>query len=200
MNSEYRVLRLRQLAEALERGQSHPLTRLTILKPLCESSHDAVAFARFGVDAAVRLLSDSSGDSSGPLVLLRTVRRFLRPTRTSAAGVSGHDGSALLAQLVDFQAERRRMRWGVVRVITSQPVLAGEVALRLALSTAPEERALLGYRLAAILARRYDPKYGDGLVPQSAPTVAAIADHFSLQAKAPNPASSGLAPLRAARR
>ena len=81
---------------------------------------------------------------------------------------------ALLDKVTGYQSARQRLSWGTVRIISSWRLFIAEIALRLALASTPTERGAIGYRLAVLLTRRYDPRYGDGLIPESSEAVQQI--------------------------
>ena len=77
------------------------------------------------------------------------------------------------AALVASQNQYQHQAWGPVRLIASGEAVLVEEAIACLLF--PSSSADWGYRLARQHAERYDPHYGAGLVPQSAPAVAEIA-------------------------
>ena len=60
-----------------------------------------------------------------------------------------------------------------MRIIESREALLVEKAIACVLK--PQQSADWGYRLARDYAERYDPRYGSGLIPGSAPYVEEIA-------------------------
>jgi len=68
------------------------------------------------------------------------------------------------------------LRWGQARIIESTELLLVENALRCVLF--PRESAYWAYQVAKGYAERYDPRYGEGLIPKSAPMVEDIADFW----------------------
>ena len=81
---------------------------------------------------------------------------------------------ALLAEAQEVNNEYKPSRWGVVRVIQNRQVLVIENSLRCVLSWSAEEAGYWAYHAARDYAERYDPRYGTGLIPESAPLVKAI--------------------------
>ena len=175
MKPESRIHSLTQIAEGLARGHTYSTTRLTTLKPLCAPRQVALAFAWFAVRVA--------GHRAKPPVstqereLLRAVRARLR----RSTGPARSETDALLDRLVGYQSQHVPLTWGSARVITSRPVLIAEKALTLAMASTPEERGARAYDLAATLTRRNDPRYGTGLIPESAESVRQLAQFFHRQ-------------------
>jgi hypothetical protein len=74
---------------------------------------------------------------------------------------------AWLSDVRAIQNTYRNQAWGPVRIIHSTEVLLIEYALSCLLQ--PAASADWGYYLARQYAERYDPQYGTGLIPESAP-------------------------------
>jgi hypothetical protein len=75
----------------------------------------------------------------------------------------------LLGELVSVQDEHRHGRRGTVRTIWSKETLLAEYAVGCLLGS--EDSSHWGYQVARHYAERYDPSFGTGLIPQSAPVV-----------------------------
>ena len=91
-----------------------------------------------------------------------------------------------LRELEGSQNETRDTRWGRVRTIHSREALLAEHALRCV--ARPQESAHWGYQAARQYAERYNPRYGTGLIPESAAAVEDIVafwarEHFGKDAK-----------------
>ena len=84
---------------------------------------------------------------------------------------------SLWAELRDVQSEYKRHRWGVLRIIKSRQLLLVETALESLIR--PQASYLLGYDIARQYAERYDSRYGNGLIPESAPFVQDIAEFWA---------------------
>jgi hypothetical protein len=82
----------------------------------------------------------------------------------------------LLSALEGTQNRYKYLEWGPVRIIESSELLLIETTLHCLLS--PTESAYWGYRVAREYAERYDPRYGTGLIPESAPMVQEIAEFW----------------------
>jgi len=162
-----KVTRLVKLAEDLRGGRDFSITRLTILKALCE---DPVAAARFGLH--ITNLTKAKATKRYRPLIDRAIREIGKQLENPSAQPAESAFAALHA-LEDAQQERKRFKWVDVRIIHSKEALLAECALRCA--TRPSESAHWGYHLARHYAERYDPRYGTGLIPASAAAVEEIA-------------------------
>lgn len=79
----------------------------------------------------------------------------------------------LLRELESVNNEYKPIPYGMVR-IQNKDVLIVEDAVQCVLYSAPNR----AYRLARDYAERYDPRYGTGLIPVSAPLVMDIVDFW----------------------
>ncbi len=82
----------------------------------------------------------------------------------------------LRMQLRDAQNTHKRLHGGSVRIIESRELLVVEKAMDCIV--APSTSAVSGYGIARHYTERYDPRYGTGLIPQSASLVEDIADFW----------------------
>jgi hypothetical protein len=103
---------------------------------------------------------------------LRQMQRYLEhPTEENADLVQ-----AWLSDVRAIHNTYRNQAWGPVRIIHSTEVLLIEYALSCLLQRTAS--ADWSYHLARQYAERYDPRYGTGLIPESAPLVEDIADFW----------------------
>jgi hypothetical protein len=166
-----KLTKLALLARALRAGEHFPITRVTLVKRWCE---DSVAAARF----AIHLVERSKGRASKtyqPLIAnaLRQLKKHLaHPTDPASEPLR-----QALCRLEDAQNEYRDTRWGRVRTIHSREALLAEHALRCV--ARPQESAHWGYQAARQYAERYNPRYGTGLIPESAPAVEDIVAYWA---------------------
>ncbi|MGD1855000.1 MAG: hypothetical protein ACFB2W_12205 [Leptolyngbyaceae cyanobacterium] len=89
----------------------------------------------------------------------------------------------LLSNVQNVNNQYKNHAWGPVRIIQSTDVLLIEKALYGILR--PSESSHWGYQIARDYAERYNPRYGNGLIPESAVLVEDIANfwcqyHFGL--------------------
>src|SRR5499427_4447243 len=178
-----KIRQLATIARELHAGASFNITRLTTLKSLCE---DATAAGRFAVHLA-QLTYRRMQEKGCPFHLdpqqweyykqvvdeaIRQMQRYIeQPTQEAADLVQER-----LSDVRAIQNTYRNQGWGPVRVIHSTEVLLIEYALSCLLQRTAS--ADWGYHLARQYAERYDPRYGTGLIPESAPFVEDIADFW----------------------
>ena len=79
----------------------------------------------------------------------------------------------LLHALEQEQNQYKNIQWGPVRIIQSKELVTIETALRCIVAS--HDTAYWCYQLARDYAERYDPRYGTGLIPESASLVEDIA-------------------------
>ena len=166
-----KLMKLALLARALRAGEHFPITRLTVVKRWCE---DPVAAGRFTMHLVERTKSRAS-KTYQPLIAnaLRQLKKHL-----------AHPGDPAreplwqaLRKLEDAQNEYQDTRWGRVRTISSRETLLAEHALRCV--ARPWEAAHWGYQAARHYAERYNPRYGTGLIPESASAVEDIIAYWA---------------------
>jgi hypothetical protein len=71
-----------------------------------------------------------------------------------------------MAALRQAQSNYQNIPYGAVRIVECWEAMLVETALRCILT--PHDSARLGYELARDYVERYDPRYGSGLIPESA--------------------------------
>ncbi|GMU20503.1 MAG: hypothetical protein AMXMBFR13_06000 [Phycisphaerae bacterium] len=166
-----RVKKLARIAEELRQGEQFQITRLTLLKSLCE---DPVAAAEFGL-YLVKQVKDKAKARYRPLID-KAILEVNKHLRKPAAEPRQSLWDALEA-LERCQSEVEHQRWADVRIIHSKEALLAEYALRCV--ARPRESAHHGYHLARAYAERYDPRHGTGLIPASAGAVEDIVRFWS---------------------
>jgi len=175
-----KLRKLALLARELRGGEHFEITRLTTLKSWCE---DPIAAGRFALHLAERSKGRATKKYK-PLIAnaLRQLKRHLANPGDQAPEPLWE----ALRELEDSQNETRASRWGRVRTIHCGAALLAEHALRCA--ARPRESAHWGYQAARQYAERYNPRYGTGLIPESASAVEDIVAfwaryHFGRDAK-----------------
>lgn len=178
-----RIRKLARIASELSEGANFSITRLTSLKSLCEEPEVAAHFAVYLVSRAgqraARLssplhLSDSEWAMHDELVqraveqLGSYVERPSDPKREALR--------ELLRELESVNDEYKPVPYGMVRVIRNRYVLILENAVQCVLL--PHSAPNHAYHLARNYTERYDPRYGMGLIPESAPLVMDIVDFW----------------------
>ena len=158
-----KLRRLALLAQELRDGKRFEITRLTALKSLCE---DPTAAGQFALHLAERAKSNAKKRYK-PLIAnaLRQLKRQLANPRDQVPQSLWE----ALRELEESQNETRKHRWGRVRIIHCGEALLAEYGLRCVARRWESEH--WGYRAARQYAERYDPRYGTGLIPESASAV-----------------------------
>ncbi|MEX1028144.1 MAG: hypothetical protein WD049_09095 [Candidatus Paceibacterota bacterium] len=175
-----KIQTLDKLAADLRSGQQFNITRLTMLKSLCEDSAAAAQFALFLAKKAQQQLKASS--YLAPEIkqqyqrlaskAVREMTKYLKEPTQEAESALFH----LQRELRDAQNTHKRLRGGPVRIIECKELLVVETALECVVRSSVS--AGLGYDVARQYAERYDPRYGTGLIPESAPLVEDIAEFW----------------------
>ena len=178
-----KIQTLAQIAAELRQGKDFNITRLTLLKSLCSDPEAAAKFACHLASLTQKKMKIAICPShiqpenwvQYQRLAARAVRgmtRYLKEGTTEAASPLRD----LLIVIRKAQDKFERQQWGPVRIIESGQLVMVETALECVLH--PWASSELGYRLARQYAERYNPHYGTGLLPESAPMVGEIADHW----------------------
>jgi hypothetical protein len=167
-----KVRKLGEIAEALRRGENFSITRLTILKSLCQDPKAAGAFALFLIREVQKQMRGKKSEQRYQRLVNRAVKE-LGPYLGAPSMERRERLRSLFHEMQAEQNEYKPMRWGVVRIVKSMNLLVAEKALRAILR--PDEASHWLYHTARDYAERYDPRYGTGLIPESAPMVEDIA-------------------------
>ena len=172
-----------QIAADLRVGNDYPITRLTTLKSFCA---DPDAAAKFALHIGKLTQKKMEGRRCPDHINLPTWTRYQKLATGAVRGMSRHLKSPtdktkeslyqLLSEANDAQSKYERQRWGAVRIIQSMELLVLETAMECVLR--PLDSAFFGYRLARQYAERYNPRFGTGLIPESAPMVDDIVDFW----------------------
>ena len=175
-----KIRRLVQVATELQQGKFFNITRLTTLKSLCEDPRDAAQFALH----IAKLTYSKMQEKACPSHLepkkweyyKQVADEAIRQMERYLEGSTEEQEDLLRTWLLDvrgFQDRYKKQAWGAVRIIESREMLIIEQALSCLLQ--PTASAYWGYRIACQYAERYNPRYGTGLIPESAPMVKDIA-------------------------
>ncbi len=178
-----KIRRLVNVATELQQGNSFNVTRLTTLKSLCEDPKGAAQFALHIAKLTYRKMQEKACPSHlepekweyCKQVIDEAIRQMERYLEESTEE-NKYLVRAWLSDARGFQDRYKKLAWGSVRIIESTEMLIIEEALSCLLQ--PTASADLGYRIARHYAERYDPSYGSGLIPESAPMVEDIADFW----------------------
>ena len=172
-----RIRKLARIARELSQGADFSITRLTTLKSLCEDPEAAAHFAVYlASHTSQRANETSDPEYPGSNELIeRSVERLgsyvERPSDTGREALR-----ELLRELESVNDEYEPVPYGTARVIKDKHVLILEDAVQCVLS--PYSAPSLAYHLARDYTERYDPRYGTGLIPESAPLVMDIVDFW----------------------
>lgn len=167
-----KVERLAEIAEALRRGEDFSVTRLTVLKGLCEDAEAARAFALFLTRKVQKKMREKKSEQR----YRGLVNRGVMEMRTYLDHPSEENKErlhSLLQEMIGEQNEYRNIYGGQVRIIRSKDLLVAEEAVRAILW--PAEAPTWLYQAARDYSERYNARYGTGLIPESAPMVEEIA-------------------------
>ncbi len=178
-----KVRKLAQIARELSGGANYSITRLTTLKSLCEDPDVAAQFAVYLASHASQRaneisspphLSNSEWKMHNELVE-RAVERLgnyvERPSDSKRKALR-----ELLHELEGVNNEYKPIPYGTARKIRNRYVLIAEDAVQCVLS--PHSAPRWAYHLARDYTERYDPRYGTGLIPESAPLVMDIVNFW----------------------
>ena len=166
------VKKLDEIAEALRQGEHFSVTRLTVLKGLCQDTKAAGAFALFLTRKVQKTMRAKQSEKRYRALVNRAVRE-LKPYLDDLTEERTERLRSLLHEMVEQQNEYRNIHWGAVRIIHCMDLLVAEKALRAILR--PVEAPSWLYEAARDYSERYNARYGDGLIPDSAPMVEEIA-------------------------
>ncbi|NER93530.1 MAG: hypothetical protein F6J86_06785 [Symploca sp. SIO1B1] len=160
-----------------------PITRLTSIKSLCQDEIAAQQFALYfskQVEQQINTASLASDFTPEELEIHKSViaegiemmERFLEtPTHEGKQSIR-----KLLRQIDDLQGDDvRNFRWSTVHFVRSGYLLKLDYALRCFVEP---DFSTWAYKLAREYAEGYEPQYGTGLIPSSAPMLLEIAEFW----------------------
>ena len=179
-----RIRKLAQIARELSEGADFSITRLTTLKSLCEdpevAAHFAVYLARHTRQRVDEFSYPPPPNETERKVHNELVQRAVERLESYVERPSDSKREALrelLRELESVNDEYKPIPYGTVRMIQNRDVLIVEDAVQCALSS-PYSAPNRAYHLARNYTERYDPRYGTGLIPESAPLVMDIVDFW----------------------
>ena len=177
-----KIKKLVAVSRGLDKGEDFNITRLTVLKSLCEDPKIASKFALHLAQLAKERM-EAEGNSYLPpkqWALHKSLVKSAVPAMkkyVSRRTKSGRDDLwKILHQLEELQNRYENQRCGPVRLVDSTLTLVVEKALRCMLSD--YECSFWAYHTAREYAERYDSRYGTGLIPESAPMMRDIVDFW----------------------
>jgi hypothetical protein len=167
-----KVKKLAEIAEGLRQGKDFSITRLTTIKSLCEEPEAAAAFALFlAQKIQSKMRQDQSPERYQELVD-RAVKE-LRPYLADPTEGSRERLTTLCREMEAEQNEYKKVHWDMVRMLKSRDLVVVEESLKSV--TKSHEAGFWAYQAAKDYAERYEARYGNGLIPSSAPMVDEIA-------------------------
>lgn len=171
---------LAQIAAELRQGERFKVTRLTLLKGLCDDPQAAAQFALYlAKKTRQRMKSSAHRSTRKDQQFYRLVNKGIRELAAYLRNPTDEQRRTLRQAHTEAQnAQNRfeRQRWGSVRIVESRELLIVETALECVLR--PWASADFGYRLARQYAEEFDVHYGSGLLPDSAPMVEEITEFW----------------------
>jgi hypothetical protein len=181
-----KVRRLAQLPqEARQSRFAVSITRLTVLKSLCQPPERAHRFVTYLARKTLERVAQGKNRSSRPKGPTDLAHRDMMAE--ALAGMEAWQQGPteplrrrledLVGRMHAEQQEHKNIPWGAVRLVTDWELLLCEHALRCLLNP-PREAGYWAYHMARDYAERYDPRHGTGLTPASAPLVQDIADFW----------------------
>jgi hypothetical protein len=180
-----KIQTLAEIATELRQGKSFKVTRLTLLKNLCNRPEDA---AKFAVHLAKRTLKRMQEQKRPSHITSEDWEHYLKLASTAAREMTKRVKQgiaedplplhALQTEIRNAQSRYEQQAWGPVRIIHSRELLIVEMALECVLR--PRVSQVLAYDLARQYCERYNARYGRGLIPESAPMVEDIAEFWGL--------------------
>ena len=183
------LLRLRKLAglpaEIRESRWAVSVTRLTVLKSLCQQPDRANRFVAHLARKTFEHLNEEKGRSAHPATptelshrqMMADALEGMTAWRRTPTEILRRTLSELLGRMRAEQNEYRDIPFGAVRQITDSKLLLVEYALECHLAHA-REVGRWAYQTARHYAERYDPSRGTGLTSASLPFVEDIVDFW----------------------
>jgi hypothetical protein len=182
---QQKVRKLQQLVDDLERGENFNVTRLVVIKSLCQDVKTAARFtlhlARLGQerwDWASERKYYSAAELKQHRKLTTEAFEQIEAYLQRRSESRERQLYELLSQAREVNNEYRNIPYGVVRSIKSWRVLMVETAIYCALADDVTVAGHWAYQAARDYAEQYNPHYGTGLIPESAPLVAHIAEFW----------------------
>jgi hypothetical protein len=171
-----KVKGLSEIAEALRQGNRLHVTRLTIIKSFCTEPEAAAAFALFLAQKIQKKMRQEKKYSKTFRKLVDRAIKELKPYLADTTDERRARLSSLCREMEAEQCDYTDMGWNVVRMIKSRHLIVVEECLKSVLRS--HEAPYWAYHAAKDYAERFDPRYGSGLIPTSAPMVEEIAEFW----------------------
>ncbi|MBI4784015.1 MAG: hypothetical protein HY785_22250 [Oscillatoriophycideae cyanobacterium NC_groundwater_1537_Pr4_S-0.65um_50_18] len=179
-----KISTLAQIAQELRQGKDFNITRLTSLKSLCADPQAAGQFCLHLAQLTQQNLQDQEKpdhlEEGTWLNCKNLINEAVSEMEMYLAEPTKEKENLLqnlLSRVKEVNNQYKNQNWGLVRIIQSTEVLLIEKALYGVLR--PSESSYWGYQIAREYAERYNSRYGNGLIPESAPMVEDIANFWS---------------------
>lgn len=176
-----KIKKLEELTQELYQMKNFNITRLTTLKSLCKDSEAANEFVSYLSRRTqekmkmqeMKHIASEKWNQHKELVneAIEQMEKYIFDKTLEKKQILRE----LLDKIIQLQNTCENRHWGPVRLIESPGTLVVEKALRCILE--PEASSFWGYHVGREYAEKYNPRYGTGLIPESAPMVEDIA-HF----------------------
>jgi hypothetical protein len=182
-NITKKIKKLSTIAQDLRNGKSFNITRLTTIKSLCKdpetASHFVLYIAKLTIEKMEEkepnYLSSKRWITHKKLVekAIQAMENYLR----SKEPKENEELKKIWRGLRELQSKYENQRWGPVRILESRETLLVEKALECMIT--PEQSGFWSYHVARDYTEQYDPRYGTGLLPKSAPMVEDIINFWN---------------------
>ena len=192
-----KIRKLIEISGELKNGKSFQITRLTILKKLCEDPDDAGHFALYLARCAQNKMENMKSEGHKHIkendweyhkkLVGEAVSKMSNYLDKPAGNMepeleseleSKSELRNLLEKLKRIQGEVKKGAWGTpIRSIINWNALIVEDAVQCILDR--NNSSYWGYDIARDYAEKYNPRYGTSLVPESAGRVDDIANFWS---------------------
>ncbi|MBK1987649.1 hypothetical protein A0J48_008885 [Sphaerospermopsis aphanizomenoides BCCUSP55] len=160
-----------------------PITRLTSIKSLCQNEVAAEHFALYLSKQVLLQTEDASCPSNLSSSEWETHKTLISDAIAEMErylATSTHEGKQclwkLLRQINELQGDDfRKVHWSTVHFVRSGYLLKLDYAIRCFVE---QDFPYYAYKLAREYTESYEPRYGSGLIPESAPKLLEIAEFW----------------------
>lgn len=170
-----KVRKLAELVHELRKGNQFNITKLTTIKSLCKEPEVAFSFVLYLAQLTqekMNKLEPQHLSKTRWLVHKEKVKQGICQLRKYLENPNNQNRENLRVtwrELKELQNNYHNHKWNSVRIVDSSETLLVENALKCVLD--PEQSSFWSYHVAREYAERYNPSYGTGLIPESAPLV-----------------------------
>ncbi len=178
-----KVRKLAEMIHELRIGNQFNITKLTTIKSLCKEPEVAFSFVLYLAQLTqekMNKLEPKHLSDERWLIHKEKVTQGICQLKKYLESSKAQDRENLRVawrELKELQNDHHDQKWGSVRIIDSSETLLVENALECVLN--PEQSSFWSYHVARQYAERYNPAYGTGLIPESAPLVEDIVNFWA---------------------